>query len=64
MNTMTKITIEGKNAKIVARVAAKALRNAGLHVNFWHGMTPSGVAKCRRDAAREDADVSLVAMSR
>jgi hypothetical protein len=61
---MVKIKIEGKGAKLAGKLAAKLLREQGLEVNFWFDVTPSGVAAARRDAARESADVSIVAMRR
>lgn len=61
---MTKIKIEGKNALIVGKLITESLRDSGLKVNHWHDVTPSEVAKCRRDAVRKDADISIVSMSR
>lgn len=61
---MIKVTVEGQCADIVSAVIAKALRDAGIKTNHWRGVTPSEVASCRRDATREGAQVSIVAMSR
>ncbi len=61
---MIKIKIEGANAAIVGKLIAQSLRDSGLKVNHWHGATPASIAGCRRDAAREGADISIVSMSR
>lgn len=61
---MTKIKIEGANASIVGKLVMQSLRDSGLKVNHWYDATPTEVTKCRRDAARDKADISIVSMSR
>lgn len=61
---MIKVTVEGQNARLVSAIIAKALRDSGIKTSHWHDVTPSEVANCRRDATREGAQVSVVAMSR
>lgn len=61
---MIKITVEGQNAHIVSSLVTKALREAGIKTNHHYYVTPAEVANCRRDAARDEAHVSVVAMTR
>ncbi len=61
---MRKITIEGPESKFLAGILVKHMRDLGLKVNYWREMTPSEVPNARRDATRENADVSIVAMTR
>lgn len=61
---MIKVTVEGKSARIVSSIITKALRDAGIKTTSHYDVTPSEVANCRREATRDDSQVSVVAMTR
>ena len=61
---MTKIKVEGADARIVAAIITKTLRDAGVSLLSFYDITPREVANCRREATRKGVSVSIVAMSR